>query len=105
MRLFVFVQFSFENPGPELQQQAAESPGVSLSGCLVLVAVRKSIAVQVFAQKKNKKNVQAVVTFDPMCVCVCYIYSTHTHSFLSLKWLYKGQVLAGKKEKKKKENV
>lgn len=57
MRLFVFVQFSFENPGPELlQQQAAESPGVSLSGFHVLVALRKSIAVQVFAQKKNKKK-------------------------------------------------
>lgn len=56
MRLFVFVQFSFENPGPELQQQAAESPGVSLSGFHVLVALRKSIAVQVFAQKKNQKK-------------------------------------------------
>lgn len=82
MRLFVFVQFSFENPGPELQQQAVESPGVSLSGCLVLVALLKSIAVQVFAQKKNKKNVQAVVTFDPVCVCVCVcvIYTVHTHT-------------------------
>lgn len=87
MRLFVFVQFSFENPGPELQQQAAESPGVSLSGFHVLVALRKSIAVQVFAQKKNKKNVQAVVTFDPMCVCVSvcvlYIQYTHTHTLSS----------------------
>lgn len=56
MRLFVFVQFSFENPGPELQQQAAESPGVSLSGFHVLVALRKSIAVQVFAQKRKTKK-------------------------------------------------
>lgn len=110
MRLFVFVQFSFENPGPELQQQAAESPGVSLSGFHVLVALRKSIAVQVFAQKKNKKKHTSCCDFWShvcVCVCVCVIYTvhTHTHSFLSLKWLYKGQVLAGKKEKKKKENV
>lgn len=102
MRLFVFVQFSFENPGPELQQQAAESPGVSLSGFHVLVGLRKSIAVQVFAQKKKtKKNVQAVVTFDPVCVCLLYIQYTHTLFPLTEVALQRPGV--GWKERKKKK--
>lgn len=104
MRLFVFVQFSFENPGPELQQQAAESPGVSLSGFHVLVALRKSIAVQVFAQKKNKKKTYKLLWLLIPCVCVSVIYTVHTHT-LSSHWSgsTKARCWLERKKKKKKK--
>lgn len=56
MRLFVFVQFSFENPGPELQQQAAESPGVSLSGFHVLGCSAKVDSGPSFCTEKKQKK-------------------------------------------------
>lgn len=104
MRLFVFVQFSFENPGPELQQQAAESPGVSLSGFHVLVALRKSIAVQVFAQKKKTKKTYKLLWLLIPCVCVSVIYTVHTHT-LSSHWSgsTKARCWLERKKKKKKK--
>lgn len=104
MRLFVFVQFSFENPGPELQQQAAESPGVSLSGFHVLVALRKSIAVQVFAQKKNKKKHTSCCDFWSH-VCVCLLYIQYTHTLFPLTEVALQRPGVGWKERKKKKKT